>query len=163
AGWAAHRIGIGSSDPVKRIGQNAKAAPDVPSKSKEDPAGKQDKNSPSPKDLHGDPLPEQAVGRLGQARGLHGDPTYFVRSLPDGKKVVTLSTDVLLNVYTIRFWEFPSGKEIGRRIDLAGNRPGDRIGVQGRAFIALAKDGKTIAISPSSSEILLYDLVKGKQ
>jgi RNA polymerase sigma factor (sigma-70 family) len=156
AGWAAHRLGIGSSNSA---GQNPKLA-GILAQPQNDPIGQQEKDVASANDPHGEPLPQGSVGRLGNTRGLHGDSPYFVQFLPDGKRVVTLSTDGLLNFHSIRVWECPSGKEISRRIDL----PGDKVGFQGRAFTALAKDGKTIAVCPDSGiGTILYDIATGEQ
>jgi RNA polymerase sigma factor (sigma-70 family) len=63
-------------------------------------------------DLHGDPLPDGAAGRLGTVRWRHAGLTTFAAFLPDGQSVLSTGMD-----NTIRTWEYPSGKEL-RRISL---------------------------------------------
>src|SRR5262249_34732387 len=98
-------------------------------------------------DMHGDPLPAGAVVRLGQDRWLHGE-IAAAGFLPDGKTIVTAANGDA----TIRFWEFPTGKEI-RRITLP----------YATANAALSKDGKVIAIcdgrtDDGAAEIYVHDL-----
>jgi RNA polymerase sigma factor (sigma-70 family) len=118
----------------------------------------QDKAADGPKkDLHGDPLPAGAVARMGQNRWLHGLSANFAAILPDGKTAVTVNTDG-----TIRLWEYPAGKEI-RRIEPPG--PVHTLGGSGPSFVsaALTRDGKTLARSVAGGEIVLHDLVSGKE
>jgi RNA polymerase sigma factor (sigma-70 family) len=117
------------------------------------------KAAPGPaKDLHGDPLPAGAVARLGQDRWLHQN-AEFAAFLPDGKTVVTVSDDM-----TVRFWEFPAGKEIvHRRITLT--EPGQSL--VPFAVAALSRDGKTLATSfptfGAEREIQFHDVPTGKR
>src|SRR3954454_20821417 len=61
------------------------------------------------KDLHGDPLPDGAIARIGTVRWRHSDVVAFAAFLPDSKKVICASMDGV-----IRLWDFPSGKELRR-------------------------------------------------
>src|SRR5262245_12210038 len=56
-------------------------------------------------DLQGDALPEGAVARLGTVRFRHGNFIHDLAYSPDGKLLVSTSTDAL------RVWEVASGKE----------------------------------------------------
>jgi WD40 repeat protein len=69
-------------------------------------------SQPPVKDQYGDPLPPGAVARLGTRRWRHDDTIAFAAFLPDGKSVISVSSD-----RTIRVLDFPSGKEL-RRIDV---------------------------------------------
>src|SRR5690242_17345252 len=70
------------------------------------------------RDGYGDPLPPGAVARLGTVRFRHDNPIVFAAFLPDGKRVVSVSSDGLLCA-----WEFPSGKPVCR---LETNPGGER-------------------------------------
>jgi WD40 repeat protein len=103
-------------------------------------------------DQHGDPLPAGAVARLGSDRWLHGE-IAAAGFLPDGKTVVTAA----YGDATIRFWEFPSGKEI-RRITVPF----------ATAAAALSKDGKMIALCDAGGDddragIYVHDLASGQE
>jgi internalin A len=84
------------------------------------------------------------------ARWLHGGPVSFAAFLPDGKQLVTASSDG-----NIRLWEYPAGKEIRRIAMPEGSVKG---------MLALSTDGKTIAAAKlDQTEIYLHDLATGKQ
>jgi WD40 repeat protein len=108
---------------------------------------------PPLKDLYGDPLPANALARLGSVRWLHKN-ALFAAFLPDGKTVVTVGGDG-----TIRLWEFPTGKEQSR-IPL---RAEPERGYGNLTGIALNKDGKTIATQTGAGEISLHDLGNRKE
>jgi WD40 repeat protein len=128
-------------------------------------------------DLHGDPLPEGALARLGTIRWRHASPVAFVAFTPDGKALVTASQHD-----TIRLWDVDSGKPIrtferqpgqnaGRPLDAAAERllmrqqlllAGGYYGVVGIGF-ALSPDGKTLASSRPNDGIRLWEVATGKE
>jgi RNA polymerase sigma factor (sigma-70 family) len=57
-------------------------------------------------DAFGDPLPDEAVSRLGTLRFRHGQAVTFVRFTPDGQVLVTQGVD------GARTWEVATGKQI---------------------------------------------------
>src|SRR5262249_17427906 len=58
-------------------------------------------------DLHGDPLPPQALTRLGSLRSRH-DGVFFVSFLHDGKSLLTAGADG-----TVRLWD-ETGQQVRR-------------------------------------------------
>jgi WD40 repeat protein len=110
------------------------------------------------KDLHGDPLPAGAQARLGTIRWVHRN-AEFAAFLPDGKTVVTAGGDP-----TIRFWEFPSGKEMERRRITLRAVPESGFSPFGSTpSVAVTRDGKTIAAYIGGAEICLHNLTTGKE
>jgi RNA polymerase sigma factor (sigma-70 family) len=83
-------------------------------------------------DLRGDPLPDEAVSRLGTLRFRHGGAVSFVRFTPDGKTLVTQGAD------GARTWEVATGKQIHAI-------PSDT-----RGAAALSPDGKLLATTGPS-------------
>ncbi len=57
------------------------------------------------KDAYGDPLPAGALARLGTARLCHPH-AEFVMFAPDGKRLVTVSSDL------VRVWDAAGGRQI---------------------------------------------------
>jgi WD40 repeat protein len=132
-------------------------------------------NQPPAKDLHGDPLPDGAVARLGTLRWRHGNLVAFAAFLPGGNSVVSASDDGY-----IRVWEYPTGKEI-RRIKATGmnaTEPGSSRPSGYLTAAAMTPDGKTIATSfsslmraapkakdaPKTEDVIrLHDLATGKE
>jgi WD40 repeat protein len=101
----------------------------------------------APTDLYGDPLPADAVARLGTTRlsGAHGDCLAFS---PDGK---TLALGDGLGA--IRLFDPGDGKELRR---LSGHRA--------RVFsIAFSPDGKALASVSEDGSLRLWDSTAGKE
>jgi RNA polymerase sigma factor (sigma-70 family) len=59
-------------------------------------------------DAHGDPLPDEAIARLGTVRFNHGDGLHSLFFAPDGKAIISEGEG------SIRFWDAQSGKELDR-------------------------------------------------
>jgi RNA polymerase sigma factor (sigma-70 family) len=57
-------------------------------------------------DVHGDPLPEEALARLGTVRWRHGGMIEYLAFTPDGKTLVSQGRDAL------RFWDVATGKQV---------------------------------------------------
>jgi WD40 repeat protein len=125
-------------------------------------------------DRDGEPLPAGALARLGTLRWRHGTNVSHVAFLPDGKAVLTASQDGI-----VRLWDRQTGKEVRRfgkpqPANPAGGAvvvPGGRVvavGWSGPAFggsftVALAPDGKTLAIAGADSVLRLYEVDTGKE
>src|SRR5262245_66026970 len=60
-------------------------------------------------DLHGDPLPDGVLVRLGTVRWRHGGAGAAIAYSPDGKTLVSGGWHG-----TLRFWDVASGKELRR-------------------------------------------------
>jgi WD40 repeat protein len=114
-------------------------------------------------DRYGDPLPDGALARLGTVRWRAGGPIALAAFLPDGKSLLTVSTDRVAQV-----WDRDTGKEL-RHFDAAGPTPTDpnahRVVLLNGVGIglALSGDGKTLACLGRDGEIHLWDVGAGKE
>jgi RNA polymerase sigma factor (sigma-70 family) len=101
-------------------------------------------------DHHGDPLPDEALARLGTTRFRPGEPVYFLRFTPDGTKLVTQSRSGL------RVWDAATGREL--------RRFGPAVGIS--VFTAdMTADGK-LALTADSEQrgvLRLWDVGTGRQ
>jgi WD40 repeat protein len=103
------------------------------------------------KDIHGDPLPEGAVARLGTSRFRHDDTIVFAAFLPGGKNVLSVSVDGVVCA-----WEFPSGKQI-RRVDTLAD--------SGAFFSSatLSPDGKHLTVFSDDGFLHILDWANSKE
>lgn len=106
----------------------------------------QAKKSQPRTDLFGEPLPAEAISRLGSLQMRHGEFTNFVRYTPDGKALISHGGD------GVRVWDPTSGK-------LIRSFPRETTGRGYRA--SLSADGKLLA-TPSPSGIRLWDVATGR-
>jgi RNA polymerase sigma factor (sigma-70 family) len=114
----------------------------VPTTAAEPPKPREEKQVR--KDLYGDPLPPQALMRLGTVRLRHG--AFRFAFSPDGQRIASAGTDGL-----VRIWSTATGAEVDR---LGGHH--------GAAYsVAYSPDGKTIATG-DVYDIHLWDAATGK-
>ena len=99
-------------------------------------------------DLFGDPLPKDALARLGTVRLRQGNTVVSVAFFPDGKTLASGGGDGAL-----RLWDPASGKEI-RAVNA------DKECVRSVAF---APDGKLLATGGHDGSIRLWDATTGKE
>lgn len=100
------------------------------------------------RDFHGDPLPTDALARLGTTRFRHGYNVFGIAFTPDGTRV--LSADW----YGAHLWETASGREI--------RRLGPRFQTSLRS-LSLSGDGKLVALAEHhSGTIQILETATGK-
>jgi WD40 repeat protein len=105
--------------------------------------------APERTDRFGDPLPENALARLGTLRLRHGQGSNSLCFLPDGTSLIAGGGEA----GPIRLWELPRGREL-RRFQCESARP--------TWSIALAPDGKTLA-SGCGKAVMLWDMRSGQE
>ena len=154
---------------VGTFGQRALAqrqrAAETPAKLTETkPANAESPKSKQPRlDLHGNPLPEGALARLGTVRMHHGGPVRSLLYSPDGKTVISGSDmyDSSGSTQTIRCWDVNSGKEVRQFVIPPRKTPGGNQNAV--TSLALSSDGKTLAAGTTDGSIYLWDFATGKQ
>jgi RNA polymerase sigma factor (sigma-70 family) len=99
------------------------------------------------RDQDGDPLPAEAVARLGTTRFRHGGLINSLGFTPDGKTLVSCGT-----WDGIRIWGAATGKELRSCPDQALAHS-----------ISLSPDGKVLAaLNPQDASIVLHDFASGQ-
>jgi WD40 repeat protein len=98
-------------------------------------------------DRQGDPLPKEAVARLGTVRWRLGGYVYGLAFAPDGKTLASAANDD-----TVRLWDADDGKERRR---FPGHPPF-------AITVAISPDGTKIASGGADHRIRLGDLATGK-
>ena len=105
-------------------------------------------------DFYGEPLPENVLARLRTVRLRHSNKVSTLLFTPDGHRIIAASPTVPSTpdqeVPSIRVWELATGKRV-REIALPESRNG---------CLALAPDGKTLALEGQQGLIYLLDLEK---
>jgi WD40 repeat protein len=106
----------------------------------------------------GNALPPQAVARLGTLRFRHGAGVTAIAHTPDGHALLTDSKDG-----TVRLWDLKTGAEIRRfrkdgRVTDSASDPEFNLVFGGPVNgIAVAHDGRTLAVGASDGSITLWD------
>ncbi|MBY0524865.1 MAG: sigma-70 family RNA polymerase sigma factor [Gemmataceae bacterium] len=121
------------------------------------------------RDAQGDPLPSEALARIGTIRWRHGETVTFVAYALDGKVVVSAGEDG-----TIRVWNLETGEEMHRiapllpaGVDDVGDlKPPLAVdSSHGSPAVALAPDGRTLAYAAQDGDtwaIRFWDVATGK-
>jgi RNA polymerase sigma factor (sigma-70 family) len=101
-------------------------------------------------DALGDPLPAEAIARLGTVRFRHGGHIALLAFTPDGKRLVSQGSD------GVRVWDPATGKELRHLAPEVG-------GVWGKTD--LSADGKRLAVTAHApaGPIQLWDVESGKK
>ena len=99
-------------------------------------------------DLHGDPLPEGALARMGTGRLRAGGMVLSVAFSGDGKTLASASYDGVFHL-----WETATGKE--QRRFTVHHCSGDAV--------ALSRDGRTLASISGDGAVRLWDLASDKE
>jgi RNA polymerase sigma factor (sigma-70 family) len=103
------------------------------------------------RDPDGEPLPDEAIARLGTTRFRHGGVTDSVTYTPDGKTLISCGED------GIRIWDASTGKERPRPADQKNGRG-----------IALSPDCKLLAVlisptNPQNETIAIREVASGRE
>jgi RNA polymerase sigma factor (sigma-70 family) len=105
---------------------------------------------PQRADSYGDPLPRNAIARLGTTRFRHEGEAGSLAFSPDGKILAARSQDG-----TIVLWDAPTGKELQRFRGPPGL-------LDSGSLIAFSPDSRILAAPADASHVSLWEVAKGK-
>jgi RNA polymerase sigma factor (sigma-70 family) len=104
-------------------------------------------------DAFGDPLPDEALARLGTTRLRHGALVYSVVFAPDGKTLATADASGFVYV-----WESDTGKQRWQ-YDLS-SAPG-QVGWDAAGTLVYSPDGKMLAAARANRPPCIFDVANG--
>jgi RNA polymerase sigma factor (sigma-70 family) len=111
--------------------------------------GAQKEVTPVITDLHGDPLPQGAVARLGTVRFRHGFGTRMVGFAPGGKILASGDVDLCLGLCLC---------------DAVTGQPRSRLAESYPVWsFAFSPDGSTVALVMNGTDVSLWDVTTGKE
>jgi RNA polymerase sigma factor (sigma-70 family) len=110
------------------------------------PPGQTEVERRSHTDRYGDPLPPDALARMGTVRLRHGSWVACTAFAPDGKLLASGGAD-----RAVRFWEVATGKEI-RRLDHEG----------AVCSLAFSPGGQTLVSGDDQGTVRLWDVATGQ-
>ncbi len=142
--------GMGAFAPPQQSEKQVEPPSEARAKTPEPP--KSEGQQAARRDRYGDPLPDEAIARLGTTRFRHGGAIGSLAFTPDGKTLVSCG------VWDgIRIWDVASGRQIRRLThQTSGNRP-----------LTLSPDGKWLAILAGRTSVMdepisILDFVTGR-
>jgi RNA polymerase sigma factor (sigma-70 family) len=109
----------------------------------------------APVDQFGDPLPTEALARLGTVRLQHGAMAEAIVFAPDGRSLASAGHDGVVHI-----WESATGKEL---LHIDSDRGQDFLGFGTVTGLAYAPDGKTLAGARINQPVCLWDVATGKE
>ena len=106
------------------------------------------------KDVYGDPLPTEAIARLGTTRLRHGASPRALAFAPDGQSLASAGIDAVVHI-----WETATGKEI-LRIE---NDKFQHSALGAVFSLSYAPDGKTLAGARINQPVCMWNVETGKE
>jgi RNA polymerase sigma factor (sigma-70 family) len=132
--------------------ETSEAATSVPNQPAETPRPiGRDSAQPSRLDLHGDPLPDGVIARLGTTRLRHGLNLRWLEFTPDGKSLISQGGD------GVAIWN----AETGQQLHFFPKEQESRSQMQHEST-SLSVDGKLVAFSGTSA-VHIHDVATGKR
>ncbi len=113
-------------------------------------------------DVHGDPLPDGVIARLGTVRWRAGSAITLTAFLPDGKSLLTVNQDSIAQV-----WDRDTGKELSH-FDVAGPASTDPnaarfVLLNNGSSLVLSGDNKILAGLGRDGRVRLWEVTTGKE
>jgi RNA polymerase sigma factor (sigma-70 family) len=132
-----------------------RGASDLPQAPVAEPASKDEQQpgaQPHPVDQFGDPLPREALARLGTIRLRHGNMVLGIVFAPDGKSLASAGEDG-----AVHCWQTATGRELLRIESDLG------LGLGSVEALAYSPDGGTLAGTRLNQAPCLWDVATGRE